>query len=178
MKKTLLINGHRNPAQSHYGKALFNAASNLPEVTPHTLIEEYPDFKIDGERERHLLALHQNLVLQFPFYWYSTPSILKEWIDEVFARGWAYGGGSALAGKNMMVATTTGGPEAVYHHDGANRFTMDEFLRPLEQTAHLCGMRWTQPFVMHGVRYLEPEQIHAHCDLYVQALTNLGSVTP
>jgi len=174
MKKTLLVYGHRQPSESHYGKALFTAVSTLPEVTTHTLIELYPDYKIDGDRERNLLALHQNVVLQFPLYWYSTPAILKEWIDEVLARGWAYGGGSALAGKNLMVATTTGGPEKVYQDGGANLFTIDEFLRPLEQTAHLCGMNWVKPFVMYGVRYLGEDEIKAYCDQYIQAITDLG----
>ena len=174
MKKTLLINGHRNPKESHFGNALFIKASELPEVTAHTLMEQYPDYKIDGERERNILSRHKNIVLQFPLYWYSTPAILKEWIDEVFSRGWAYGGGAALAGKNLMVAITSGGPEKVYQHDGANRFTMEEFLRPLEQTAHLCAMRWNKPFLMQGVRYLDQAQIDLICSAYVQEIKKLG----
>ncbi len=173
MKNTLLVYGHRNPSESQFGKALLQSAKNLPQVTSHTLIEQYPDFKIDGERERSLLAGHQNIVLQFPLYWYSTPAILKEWIDEVFARGWAYGGGTALSGKNLMVAITTGGPEKVYQAGGANRFTIEEFLRPLEQTAHLCAMNWIKPFVMYGVRYLDERQVKLFCEAYAQSINSL-----
>jgi glutathione-regulated potassium-efflux system ancillary protein KefG len=173
MNKTLLIFGHRNPNESHYGNALLQTAKKLPQVTTHTLIEKYPDFKIDGEKERALLLEHQNIVLQFPLYWYSTPAILKEWIDEVLSRGWAYGGGTALAGKNLMVSITTGGPEKVYQHDGANRFTIDEFLRPLEQTAYLCAMNWIKPFVMHGVRYLDEQQVQLTCEAYSKVLKEL-----
>jgi len=173
MKKTLLVYGHRNPKESHYGNALYAKASTLPEVTPHTLIEHYPDFKINGERERALLSAHQNIVLQFPLYWYSTPAILKEWMDEVLSRGWAYGGGTALAGKKLMVAITTGGPEKVYQPDGANRFKIEEFLRPLEQTAHLCAMLWTKPFIMYGVRYLSENEITEICESYTQTLIRL-----
>jgi glutathione-regulated potassium-efflux system ancillary protein KefG len=174
MKNTLLIFGHRNPNESQFGKVLLQGAENLPHITTHTLIEQYPDFKINGERERSLLLEHKNIVLQFPLYWYSTPAIVKEWIDEVFTRGWAYGGGSALAEKNLMVAITTGGPEKVYQHDGANRFTIEEFLRPLEQTAYLCGMKWIKPFVMYGVRYLDEKQIHLACENYIQILQELA----
>jgi glutathione-regulated potassium-efflux system ancillary protein KefG len=173
MKNTLLIYGHRNPDDSQFGKALLQSAKTLTQVTTHTLIEQYPDFKINGERERSLLLEHKNIVLQFPLYWYSTPAILKEWIDEVFSRGWAYGGGSALAGKNLMVAITTGGPEKVYQHHGANRFTIEEFLRPLEQTAYLCGMNWVKPFVMYGVRYLSESEIQLSCEAYIQTLQEL-----
>ena len=28
---------------------------------------------------------------------------------------------------------------------------MSELLRPFQQTANLCGMRWRTPFVVHGV---------------------------
>jgi len=78
MKNTLLIFGHRNPSESIYGKALFDSASSLDSVTSHVLLDEYPNLKIDGDGERALLEAHQNIVLQFPFYWYSSPAIIKE----------------------------------------------------------------------------------------------------
>lgn len=155
MKKTLVIHGHRKPDSSQFGRALFEHASQLAQVSGHTLMQEYPDFKIDVALEQQRLTQHQALVLQFPFYWYSSPAIVKEWLDAVLERGWAYGGGQALAGKKFMVATSTGGPEMVYQQGGANRHTIDEFLAPFEQTARLCGMVWHKPFVMYGVRYLD-----------------------
>jgi len=173
MAKTLVINGHRTPRDSLFGKVLFDAATALPEVTGHTLIEAYPDFKINGNYERKLLSDHANVVLQFPLYWYSSPAIIKEWLDEVLSRGWAYGGGQALVGKKIMLAITTGGPEKVYQHDGANRFTINEFLRPFEQTANLCGMKWEEPFVMFGVHYLDEESIKLHCVSYQEKIRNL-----
>jgi putative NADPH-quinone reductase len=163
----LVINGHRTPHQSHYGNALFDAVRALPNVTPHVLIDLYPDFRINVDHERKLLSAHKAIVLQFPFYWYSSPAILKEWIDEVLSRGWAYGGGQALAGKKLMIATTTGGPEALYHPDGVHRHTVEQLLAPFERTAALCGMIWVTPFVMHGVRYHSEEMIAQVCQNYV-----------
>jgi glutathione-regulated potassium-efflux system ancillary protein KefG len=173
MSKTIVINGHRNPKDSVFGKALFESALTLPEVTGHTLITTYPDYKVDGEKERTLLDQHANVVLQFPFYWYSSPAIVKEWLDEVLSRGWAYAGGQALAGKKLMLAVTTGGPEKVYQNGGANQFTMDEFLRPFEQTANMCGMKWQDPFVMFGVHYLDENEIKKKCLSYQQKIQNL-----
>ena len=74
----------------------------LASVTRRVLLDEYPTMKIDGDWERDLLISHENIILQFPFYWYSSPAIVKEWLDEVLARGWAYGGGQALAGKKLF----------------------------------------------------------------------------
>jgi glutathione-regulated potassium-efflux system ancillary protein KefG len=173
MSKTIVVHGHRNPRESIFGKALFESAMALPGVTGHTLMEAYPDYKIDGEKERALLADHANIVLQFPLYWYFSPAIVKEWLDEVLSRGWAYGGGQALAGKKLMLAVTTGGPERVYQHDGANHFTIQEFLRPFEQTAALCGMKWQAPFVMFGVRYLDDQMIKQHGMNYQNRIQNL-----
>jgi glutathione-regulated potassium-efflux system ancillary protein KefG len=174
MSKVLIINGHRTPGSSVFGKALFDSAASLPMVTGHTLIDEYPDFKINGDRERQLLSEHSNIVLQFPLYWYSSPAIVKEWLDEVLSRGWAYGGGQALTGKNFMLAITTGGPESVYQHGGANHFTIEEFVRPFQQTANLCGMKWKTPFVMFGVRYLDQESINQHCMKYQEIIRALS----
>jgi glutathione-regulated potassium-efflux system ancillary protein KefG len=46
---------------------------------------------------------------------------------------------------------TTGGPDWSYRSGGYNNFTMSELLRPLQQTAYLCGMTWLPPFIVHGV---------------------------
>ena len=67
-------------------------------MTFHDLYEAYPDFHIDVEREKALLEEYPRIVWQHPFYWYSTPSLMKEWFDTVLQYGWAYGkGASALA---------------------------------------------------------------------------------
>lgn len=174
MKNTLLVFGHRNPLESKFGKALFDSAISLDSVTGHILMDQYPNLKIDGGGERALLEAHQNIVLQFPFYWYSSPAIIKEWLDEVLSRGWAYGGGQALAGKKLLIAISTGGPEKVYQNDGANKFTVEEFLRPFEQTANLCGMEWQEPFVMYGVRYLGEQEVAQYCEDYKRRVVLLS----
>ena len=32
-----------------------------------------------------------------------------------------------------------------------NNFSIDELLRPFQQTATMCSMVWRDPFVVHGV---------------------------
>jgi len=91
-------------------------------------------------------------VFQFPFYWYSTPPMLKRWQDDVLVFGWAYGpGGTKLAGKTLQLVLTAGGPESVYRHGGYNLYPVRELLRPLEVTAHLIGMTLAEPLVLYGV---------------------------
>ena len=88
------------------------AIRDLDGVTIHDLYEDYPTLAIDVKREQQLLAAHDVIVFQHPFYWYSVPAILKEWQDLVLEHGWAYGARRHhLRGKITFNAITTGGPE-------------------------------------------------------------------
>lgn len=46
---------------------------------------------IEAEQEKLLWA--DAVISQFPFWWFHIPAILKEWVDRVFAGGFAYGVG-------------------------------------------------------------------------------------
>ena len=151
MSRVLVIYAHPVHERSRVNSRLVGAIAGMDGVTLHDLYEEYPTFHIDVGREQELLLAHDVIVFQHPFYWYSTPALLKEWQDLVLEHGWAYGaGGTQLRGKVTFNALTTGGPEAAYRAEGYNRFTVRQLLAPWEQTAHLCGMRYLAPFVVHA----------------------------
>jgi len=154
--RILLVYAHRTPDASRVNRSLLDAAASLPNVTVHNLTARYPDLRINTEHEQRLLLEHDTIVLQFPFYCYSTPAILKEWQDAVLAYGFAYGtNGDKLRGKKLMIATTTGGPAEAYEAGGFNQFTLSELLRPLQATANLAGMRYEPIFAVSGVRTLD-----------------------
>jgi glutathione-regulated potassium-efflux system ancillary protein KefG len=149
--RLLVVLAHPAMERSRANLALVQAIRQAPGVSLVDLYELYPDFMVDVRAEQKRLVAHHTVVLQFPVYWYSTPSLLKEWLDLVWLHGFAYGqGGTALRGKRLLAACTTGGDEESYRPDGVHRFSLQEFLRPLEQTAALCGMEWAPPFVLHG----------------------------
>jgi glutathione-regulated potassium-efflux system ancillary protein KefG len=72
-----------------------------------------------------------------------------------------------------MHAVTTGGRESAYGTQGLNRYSMRQFLRPLEQTAHLCGMHFLPPFIVHGTHQLTPAAIAKHAVDYRQVIKAL-----
>lgn len=151
VRKVLLQLAHPVLERSRVNRRLLAAVRGLPNVTIRDLYEIYPTVDIDVNREQELLLSHDVIVFQHPFYWYSTPALLKEWQDLVLEHGWAYGkGGDKLHGKVTLNVISTGGPSAAYQHGGRNRFTMRELLAPWDQTAHLCGMTFLAPFVVHG----------------------------
>ena len=84
---------------------------------------------------------------KFPFYWMSAPHLLKQWTDEVFM---AFTQEGLIEGKEFMVVTTTGSEEAAYQHDGRNKYTMSEYLRPYEGQANHSKMIWNDPLVVYG----------------------------
>lgn len=43
----------------------------------HELHQAYPDWQIDVAKEQQLIEAHDNIVLQFPIYWFSSPPLLK-----------------------------------------------------------------------------------------------------
>jgi glutathione-regulated potassium-efflux system ancillary protein KefG len=174
-KRILILFAHPALQRSRAQKRLLAAVRGLPFVTVHDLYEAYPDLFLDVDKEKQMLEAHDIVVFQHPFYWYSCPAILKEWMDQVLEFGWAYGpGGDALKGKWLMSALTTGGGEAAYHETGRNRFTMKQFLAPMDQTGHLCGMAYLPPFVVHGAGQLEDAELEAFAQAYAGVLAKLS----
>lgn len=150
MNRILILFAHPALEKSRVNRQLMEEVRSLPGVTFHDLYEVYPDFQIDAKREQRLVEEHDVVIFQHPFYWYSSPAILKEWQDLVLEYGYAYGtGGTAFLGKLMLNAITTGGPREAYRPEGNNRFTVRQFLAPFDQTAHLCRMIYLAPFVIH-----------------------------
>jgi glutathione-regulated potassium-efflux system ancillary protein KefG len=160
MAKVLVLFAHPALEKSRVHKRLVAAVPQHPELTFHDLYEAYPRMDVDVRREQDLLSAHDVVVFQFPFYWYSTPPIVKQWQDLVLEHGWAYGAkGTALRGKTWLCAVSTGGRAEAYQPEGHNRFTVRQLMAPLEQTARLCGMRFLEPWVVYGTHRLTEADI-------------------
>ncbi|WP_028266298.1 NAD(P)H-dependent oxidoreductase [Arthrobacter sp. MA-N2] len=169
--RTLIVVAHPDLENSRITAQLTAAIKDVEHVTVHDLSASYPDRRIDAAREQQLLREHETIVLQFPWHWYSVPGVLKEWMDQVLSYGFAYGpGGDALHGKRLRLVISTGGPESSYAPEGYNRFTMAELLRPLEATAHLCGLEMEEPRVLHSAPRVTDEELAAHAGHYRELL--------
>lgn len=144
---------HPDFAASTGNKALMTAAEGIENVTLVDAYAEYSDFNIDVQREQDRLRAADLVVFQHPFYWYSSPALFKKWQDDVLLYGFAYPPkeGRELHGKHWLSVITTGGPDWAYRSGGYNNYSMSELLRPFQQTANLCGMRWHAPFIVHSV---------------------------
>ena len=175
MVRTVVLCAHPHLEHSRVTRALARAATSsaLPQVAVRDLYTLYPDYLIDVAAEQAALADARLLVWLHPLHWYGMTPLLKLWADEVLAFGWAYGpGGNALRGKDLWLATSTGGSSDAYRPDGLNRYFFDAFLPPYEQTAQLVGMRFLPPLVLHGAHRASDAEIDAHVQTFVARLAS------
>ncbi|BDD01086.1 NAD(P)H-dependent oxidoreductase [Persicobacter psychrovividus] len=184
MGQLLVILAHPSISDSIANKTIVEGIQQkYPSAEVRDLTALYPDFKIDVAAEQQALKSADTVIFQYPFFWYNMPGILKHWCDEVLTFNFAYGPeGDQLKGKNFMASFTIGGPQDAYKATGYNHFRIEEFMKPIEQTAHLTQMNYFDPVYTHGMVYIEgvyntvegvTERAQAHLDRLFQQLDNI-----
>ena len=174
-RRLLILFAHPALHKSRVNQLLLSSVQSLPGVTVNDLYESYPNFHVNVAREQALLLEHDVIIFQHPFYWYSSPAILKQWQDLVLEYGFAFGeNGTQLQGKLVLTAISTGGPSSAYQRGGYNYFTVRELLAPFEQTVRLCGMTYLPPFVVPGVFWMQDQdELSTYGSVYRRALEAL-----
>lgn len=170
MKTTVLVI-HPDINQSRINSALAKGAESLTDVNVRYLYDLYPDGKIDVAAEQAELEGADRIVLQFPMQWYSTPPLLKQWLDDVLTYGWSHGGETqALKNKQLMLAVSLGGAESAYQPDGAAGHTVSEYLLSFETISGYLGLKYVKPFITGGAATITDQQIALQADRYATML--------
>jgi glutathione-regulated potassium-efflux system ancillary protein KefG len=160
--------------KSRVNQQLVKAVEGMEGVKLRFMYDIYPDFYMDVKKEQEMLLESDIIVWQHPFYWYSSPSLLKEWIDLVLQHGFAYGrDGRALEGKQIMSAISTGGRKEAYQSEEEQKLSFRQLLAPFEQTATLCRMNYLPPFVTHGTHLLDESGIGKAASVYAKVIGTL-----
>lgn len=179
MSSTLVIHAHPHPRQSVITQAMRRVFDAAEDTVLRPLYELYPDFDIDVAAEQRALEQASLIVWLTPVYWYSVPSLMKHWFDQVLTHGWAYGpGGGALQGKAVWWVTSAGASAADYAPGGAHQRPFADFVPPVEQTARFCGMRWLEPYVVYGGHANTAAQVANGCNRLTQALAMHRAALP
>ncbi|WP_434779339.1 NAD(P)H-dependent oxidoreductase [Neisseria sp. Ec49-e6-T10] len=184
MKKILIIVTHPNIETSVVNKRWVEELKKYPEqFTVHELYQEYPDGQIDVTQEQKLIEQHENLILQFPIYWFNCPPLLKKWLDDVFTYGWAYGSsGKKLKNKKVSLAVSAGIEEEDFSENGLYQLTMKDVLKPFELTMRYVQADYQPFFILYGANNepgakhsTTPEKIHQSALDYIQFLSDFSN---
>ena len=95
---------------------------------------------------------------------------------ETRAGNWGWRNGlqtQEVRGKRLLIILSAGGRAEAYQPDGFNRFTIREFLAPIEQTAYLCGMAYLPPLIFHGAHRMTFDDIDQAAGHYRHVLEAL-----
>lgn len=171
LKKVVVLLAHPNIKNSQANMTLLDAIRDIPEVAVFNLYEMSDEDVFNMDAWSRIISHATAVVYQFPFHWMSAPSLLKQWQDKIFTY---LAKTPAVAGKPLLVATTTGSEFEAYRSGGRNGFTVDELLRPYQAGAVHAGMSWQTPFVVYGMGTSESERnIAQGTDLYKKKITAL-----
>ncbi len=167
MSKKLVVLAHSNYSSSRANKALVDAVEAAG-VEVHNLSIKYPDAHFNVAKEQAKLEAADEIVFQFPMNWFSTPWLLKKYLDEVFTYGWAYGTGYKLKDKKVKIAVTAGVDQAGYD----NGLPVANALQWLKVTLGFCQLNLQENyFAVYGVPNLTDKDLLAKANDYVQFVT-------
>jgi len=160
--KTLVVISHPTPEQSVAINALQQVAEGMDSVTVRHLDTLYGNdmgnFDIAAEQQVHEAA--DRIVYLYPTHWFNTTPMLKAYLNQIWAYGWAFGpNGTALKDKELQIVTTAGASEFTYSAEGVIRSTMDEVLSPMKASALYVGMKYNAPLVFYGAMGLDDQQL-------------------
>ncbi|PAF45011.1 NAD(P)H-dependent oxidoreductase [Helicobacter sp. 11S02596-1] len=148
--KTLILLAHPNIAESRINKTLISGIQNNPDIAICDLYATYPDGKINADKQIALLKAYERIVFQFPLFWFSTPSLLKEYQDVVFSAILYGSEPKMLAGKIFQIITSAGSPEEKYRPDGRNQKSLEDILLPLQMATKYLGMQTQSVFCTYN----------------------------
>lgn len=176
--KTLIIVTHPDIENSVINKRWIDELKKSPDkYTIHQLYQTYPDGIIDVQREQELIESYDKIIFQFPFYWFSSPPLLKKWFDEVLLYGWAYGSksGYKAGGKKIALAITAGIDEDGYSALGKYKYTMKELTTPFELTFEYINADYKGIFVYYDIeRNASEEWIERSVPMYLGFIDGLN----
>ena len=145
--QNLIIFAHTFWKDSKVNRALLEELKNNKNVNVHNLSVIYPDGKINSiESEVSLLKETDNIIFQFPLFWFSMPSLLKEWQDLVLTDILHGSDSKALENKTFKIITTAGGEKSFY--DSLD-FNISEILSPINLSFKHLGLKVKEPFCIY-----------------------------
>ncbi len=118
VEQTLTEKGHEIKVVDLYAQN-FNCVLASNDFVSFSKGEVPADIKAEQEK----ITWADSLIFIYPVWWTAMPSMMKGYVDRVFAMGFAYGYSATglekkLTGKKGMLISTTGSPSDAYEASG------------------------------------------------------------
>ncbi|MGY3723933.1 Putative NADPH-quinone reductase (modulator of drug activity B) [Granulicatella balaenopterae] len=155
--KTLVVISHPTLAESSLQQFLVSAVEAKDSVCVRHLesvLKDSPTGHFDRTSERQAVKRADRIILQFPMYWYSSPAVMKQWMDEVLDIKWA----KQIGSKEVGIVTNMGIKERSYQAGGREQFTLSELLRPFQATVNALGWQYLHAFPIYQFIYLTEKE--------------------
>ncbi len=136
MTHILIIQGHPDKSERHFGHALAEAYEKSARTSGHSVEtievakEDIPFLRSNAEwmeapksdfigHAQSAISAADHIVIIYPLWMGTMPAILKAWIEQVFRPGFAFDKDSSpfsskLKGKSARLVVTMGMPAIVY----------------------------------------------------------------
>ncbi|WCB31975.1 NAD(P)H-dependent oxidoreductase [Fusobacterium nucleatum] len=135
MKKVLVISGHPDLERSTANKAIIeNLTKKMPEVAVHRLDKAIKDGYFDIQKEQELLLQYNTYIFMYPFYFFSSATLIKTWINDIFKASFSYLDGNKLKGKNVVFSITIGEPVKKSSQDRFLKHILEELTLSISYT--------------------------------------------
>lgn len=147
-----MILAHPKIENSIGNKIISELTNKDDNVEVRHLNKLYPNFKINIQAAQEALLRSDTIIFQYPLYWYSSPAILKEWIDQVFEYGFAFGENYKLAEKNVIISITVGSDKKFYPQE-----VIEKIVFPIKGLAAYCKMNYIGEVISNNINNYSPE---------------------
>jgi len=160
MAKILIVCGAQKTyiSEGRFNRSLVGVAQDVLEPK-HDVKTTFVEDGYDPEEERKKWLWADSVILQFPVFWFSCPSILKAYMDTVYVRkvfydrASPYGSGGLLKGKTYLVSTTWNAPEKAFGDPDTfyGGLDVDEALVAIHKAHQYIGMEPLPSFTAYNV---------------------------
>jgi NAD(P)H dehydrogenase (quinone) len=138
---------------------------------------DHKNMEADILLEQEKLEWCDTLILQFPLWWFSTPAIMKGWMDRVFTKGFSYDENrwfetSPLFGRKAMLALTTAAPQSSFTDSGING-DIETLLKPIHHSLHFVGFATVKPFIAYEIYNADENKKQSYLSKYVDKIFDI-----
>lgn len=173
MKKLIII-AHPDIESSQVNSSWLSAIATEEQVTIHNIYKLYPTYEIDIQVEQQLIEQHDQVILQFPFYWFGCPPLMKKWLDEVFSSGWAFDAKiNQMENFPVALVVSAGINQDEYSQTGKSGYSLEQLLAPFETIFNYLKSDYRGFYAFYGSHKADANDINKSKTDYLNFINNL-----